>query len=363
MYRASRADAALQTNLGDPSTSMSRSMVSSWNIRIAQAPSSHIKNRVRRLSQTALTLVAFLMPRLLLAATTAATTLPPTAPDWKPTIFGRLPSYAEMNNYLLPFFAKYFTMENKVLRYGSIPIVAGLLNWATNRLAILMMFYPLRFRGIGWRRVGRIGWQGIVPNKARSMANRIVDDVMLRLIDLRTVFARLPPERIAEKLEPVVVSVADGLARDLVKRKGWGGVANGVIDADVFQTTLRERGRSLVADFVRDVQVDPAAVFDLRSVVVEGLTSDPRALVNLFERCGERDLRFVVNSGLVLGGLLGVGQMLLWIAWSPWWSLALTGALVGMVTDQLALKLIFEPVEPRKIGPFVLQGLFLKRQE
>ena len=126
-----------------------------------------------------------------------------------------------------------------------------------------------------------------------------------------------------------MVSVADGLARDEVKRKGWGGVANGVIDADVFQAALRERGRSLVADFVRDVQVDPAAVFDLRSVVVEGLTSDPRALVNLFERCGERDLRFVVNSGLVLGGLLGVGQMLLWIAWSPWWSLALTGALVG----------------------------------
>ena len=121
-----RADAALQTNVGDPSTSMSRSMVSSWNIGIAQAPSSHIRNRVRRLSQTALTLVAFLMPRLLLAATTAATTLTPTAPDWKPTIFGRLPSYAEMNNYLLPFFAKYFTMENKVLRYGSIPIVAGL---------------------------------------------------------------------------------------------------------------------------------------------------------------------------------------------------------------------------------------------
>ena len=104
MYRASRADAALQTNVGDPSTSMSRSMVSSWNIRIAQAPSSHIRNRVRRLSQTALTLVAFLMPRLLLAATTAATRLTPTAPDWKPTIFGRLPSYAEMNNYLLPFY-------------------------------------------------------------------------------------------------------------------------------------------------------------------------------------------------------------------------------------------------------------------
>jgi len=40
----------------------------------------------------------------------------------------------------------------------------------------------------------------------------------------------------------------------------------------------------------------------------------------------------------------------------------LTGALVGMVTDQLALKIIFEPVEPQPIGPFELQGLFLKRQ-
>ena len=48
--------------------------------------------------------------------------------------------------------------------------------------------------------------------------------------------------------------------------------------------------------------------------------------------------------------------------WSPWWSLALTGATVGMVTDQLALKLIFEPVEPRRVGPLTLQGLFLKRQ-
>ena len=29
----------------------------------------------------------------------------------------------------------------------------------------------------------------------------------------------------------------------------------------------------------------------------------------------------------MLGGALGVLQMLLWMAWSPWWSLALTGAL------------------------------------
>lgn len=42
-------------------------------------------------------------------------------------------------------------------------------------------------------------------------------------------------------------------------------------------------------------------MFDLRGIVVDGVAKDPKVLVNLFERCGEQDLRFVVNSGLVLG--------------------------------------------------------------
>ena len=35
---------------------------------------------------------------------------------------------------------------------------------------------------------------------------------------------------------------------------------------------------------------------------------------------------------------------------------------MGYLTNLIALKLIFEPVEPTRIGPFMLQGMFLKRQ-
>ena len=84
--------------------------------------------------------------------------------------------------------------------------------------------------------------------------------------------------------------------------------------------------------------------------------------MRLFERCGERDLRFVVRSGLLFGGLLGLLQMLLWRVWSPWWSLALTGGLVGYVTDLLAIRMLFEPVNPVRLGPLRLHGLFLQRQ-
>ena len=46
------------------------------------------------------------------------------------------------------------------LGFWTIPLIAGLLNWATNILAVRMMFYPLQFRGM---RIGRmpIGWHRV----------------------------------------------------------------------------------------------------------------------------------------------------------------------------------------------------------
>ena len=43
-------------------------------------------------------------------------------------------------------------------------------------------------------------------------------------------------------------------------------------------------------------------------------------------------------------------------------TLAVGGAAVGYLTNWIALKLIFEPVEKVYLGPIVLQGMFLKRQ-
>lgn len=43
--------------------------------------------------------------------------------------------------------------------------------------------------------------------------------------------------------------------------------------------------------------------------------------------------------------------------------LPVSGLLVGVITNFIALKAIFEPAEPFKFGCFTLQGLFIKRQQ
>ena len=94
----------------------------------------------RRFIRAVLACVACLLPRLARAATTTvADTVVAAAGGLQPTRLGRPPTPADFEGYLVPFFAKFLKDNNAILRYGSIPVVAGLLNWFTNRLAVLMM--------------------------------------------------------------------------------------------------------------------------------------------------------------------------------------------------------------------------------
>ena len=45
-----------------------------------------------------------------------------------------------------------------------------------------------------------------------------------------------------------------------------------------------------------------------------------------------------------------------------WWLLPIAGVLIGYTTNLLGIRMIFEPVRPRRIGSLSVQGLFLKRQ-
>lgn len=81
-----------------------------------------------------------------------------------------------------------------------------------------------------------------------------------------------------------------------------------------------------------------------------------------FNSEGRKELKFLVDSGLSFGFFLGIIQMVLWLCLPNNWTLPLGGALVGYITNWVAIKLIFDPVEPTPVGPFVMQGLFEKRQ-
>ena len=104
-------------------------------------------------------------------------------------------------------------------------------------------------------------------------------------------------------------------------------------------------------------------LIDFKAMLVDRLENDKRLLNRLFQEAGEVEFRFIVRSGLWFGLAFGMIQLGVWIVYRQWWVLPAFGLLVGYATNWFAINIIFRPLEPTRIGPFVVQGLFLKRQK
>jgi len=254
--------------------------------------------------------------------------------------------------------------------YLIIPCVAALVGWFTNYLAVKMIFYPIKFWGIPiWCRpeipLGFIGWQGIVPCKTRPMSEVMVNMVTEQLLSVQEVFMRLDPRKVGRLLAPEVPKLTKEIIGDLALPH-WiqampGAVFTGLSSES--RSILKVYNVDFLTGLTKAMQHNINSIFNIRNCVVNQMLLDRSLLGQLFYKCGSKELDFLTNSGLWLGFVLGLIQMVIALFWENPWLSSIGGAIVGYATNWLALKWIFEPVNPTKFGPFILQGQFLRRQK
>jgi uncharacterized membrane protein YheB (UPF0754 family) len=73
-------------------------------------------------------------------------------------------------------------------------------------------------------------------------------------------------------------------------------------------------------------------------------------------------MSFIARAGIVVGFTLGVLQAVTWALTKEPWVLPIFGGCIGLFTDWLAIKLIFVPRDPIRLGHFTLQGKFQRRR-
>ena len=105
-----------------------------------------------------------------------------------------------------------------LLPYLSIPIVSALVGWITNVVAIRMTFYPIKYVGIR-----PFGWQGIIPSKAKKMAETAVDLWTTKLLDIGIQFSKIKPEKVAEEMSPAIDHLSRQIIGVRILRLGEGG--------------------------------------------------------------------------------------------------------------------------------------------
>jgi uncharacterized membrane protein YheB (UPF0754 family) len=255
------------------------------------------------------------------------------------------------------------------LVYGSVPIVAAIVGWGTNVVALYMTFYPLEYIGfcpsVKLFGLTLFGWQGIIPSKSKKMAAQTVDLMMEHLIDVQEVFSRVDPDRFAEdllgplrKLTPELLEMTAMERAPGVWRRLPVSVRQELANKCIEDSPLAIR------NMMNEIRGDIKKVFDLKQMVIDLSEQDKNLGNDLFLKCGAKEFSFIKVSGFYLGLLFGIAQMVLWMLYQGWWVLPTAGFVVGFLTNYVALKIIFEPVEPKPLCcGITLQGLFLQRQK
>lgn len=259
---------------------------------------------------------------------------------------------------MLEFFNQFYN-DPDLLKYLSIPFLAAAVGWGTNWVAIKLTFYPVEFFGIPpW-----LGWQGIIPRKGEKMAGIVVDNTLAKISTMSEIFEEFEPEAIAHHIIKVADSRVEEFTDDIMGERNailWENLPN-ILKSRVYSRARRQLPQ-VMDNLLEDMQANIEDLVDPKAVIIDRLSSDKNLLNRVFQECGEAEFRFVINSGLTFGFLFGIVQMFFWYVHKGAWVLPAFGLLVGLATNWLALNLIFSPLNPIKFGPFVIQGLFLKRQ-
>lgn len=247
-----------------------------------------------------------------------------------------------------------------IWRYLLVPVTSALIGWGTNVVAIQMMFYPIRFVG----KPPWLGWQGVIPANAERMAATAVDLMVDKLLPVQDIASRIDARRMAEAMKTRVDPLLDRLIEEIMREKApriWEMLPLKI--KDKLQARIRADAPEAIAAMIEDAQSNVTDVFDVRQMMIDTLMEDKALLNEIFLTAGDKEFTFLKRSGIYFGFLFGLPSMLIWMSYQQWWTLPVGGLIVGYATNWLAIQMMFWPQEPIKVGPFVWQGLFLRRQQ
>ena len=239
-----------------------------------------------------------------------------------------------------------------------IPFIAGFIGWFTNWLAVKATLYPVEFIGIP----PAFGWQGVIPKNTEEMSKSFSALISEKLVDMEGLFAGIDHED-NEEIDKVVEEVSVEIIKEFstnIAPDSWARAREKL--REYINMLVRRNVRSVTVEILDRMSKEAGDFIDIDKVAHEALVADRALLGRVLMDVAGPEFKFIERSGLWFGFLFGIFQMFVWIVYPEGWVLPAAGFLVGYITNWLAMNLIYEPREPVKIGPWTIQGVFLKRQ-
>ena len=238
-----------------------------------------------------------------------------------------------------------------------IPLIASFIGWFTNWLAVKAMLYPVEPVGRG-----PFAWQGVIPANAENLCLNFSQLIHEKLLDIEQIFSEISHDD-SEEVKRVVEEVSQEIVHEFstnLAPESWARAREKL--RGYINDLVRRNVRTVTDEILQRMSREASDFIDVDEIVRQAMVDDRALLGRVMIEVAGPEFKFIERSGLWFGALFGVVQMLVWIAYPAGWVLPAAGFFVGYVTNWLAMTLIFEPKEPKRVGPFRVQGVFIKRQ-
>jgi len=244
--------------------------------------------------------------------------------------------------------------------YFSMPLVAAFVGWSTKIVAMEMIYRPLEFKGIG-----PIGWQGIIPRRAGKVGSTTIELLTANLLKPEELLSRIDAREAVEVLrEPLSASIND-IARDVAEeiRPGlWDSLPEAGRQAIL--NRIHSQAPRITEKMLNEMQSDLSRFVDLQFLAVTTLVRNKEKLNKLMRGLSDDAMAFVRRSGIYFGLIIGTAQMFVWAIFKLPWIMPAFGFGIGLVSDYIALNMLFRPVKPTKYLGFIkFQGLLHAQRE
>jgi uncharacterized membrane protein YheB (UPF0754 family) len=286
-----------------------------------------------------------------------------------------------MPSQMLSFFLP-IVHGSDLVKAITIPLFTGAIGYVINWTGVWMLFHPLHFKGLRFpglaplarllpRKLqeipgimhGGVGWQGIIPSRAAKMGSIAADKGLAKLGTPGEFYEQLEPDKIAEHILATSKRDIRGVVERIMQREHsqlWSDLPPRVKEA--VHARVQSQLPAIVRDVTKEIGTNIDQLLDVKLMVIRQFEARPELATRAFLDVGKRELNLMINFGFLFGFLFGLPVVAITFAFPVWWVLPACGVVVGWTTNLLGMQVIFEPVEPRKFGPFRMHGLFLRRR-
>ncbi|GAA5176114.1 hypothetical protein GCM10023321_83690 [Pseudonocardia eucalypti] len=272
---------------------------------------------------------------------------------------------------------EHLTGQSKfVIDIVSIPIFSAIAGILTNWTGVLMLFAPTRFTGFyvpGLKTLfpflprklqilpifapgGILGFQGFVPARAEKMASFISDKALVKIGSPSDFYRELDPDALAARIASAGRPLLRPMVDELMRREHaqlWRDLPPRL--RELLYRQLEARFPEITKRAFDQIGDNIEQLVDIKLLAVGHMRRYPELLKFIFYSMGAPELRFMTRIG-ILGAPLGlllalylqVHHSIPVVGLLPHWLIVLLGAaVIGIVVNIIAIKVVFTPGEPK----------------